>query len=111
MPSVRPIIYVAGPYSDPDPGTVRKNVQTAQTVGRALLARGWSVIIPHAMYRGLATDGLDYETVLSSCLSLVRVCDALFFINPSPGADRERITAVKQGIRIYYKIEDVPFVE
>jgi hypothetical protein len=41
-------------------------------------------------------------------LSLVHCCDALLYLAPSPGADRELELAEKLGKRIYLHLDAVP---
>jgi hypothetical protein len=36
--------------------------------------------------------------------------NAFFFIDPSPGANRELELAKKLGLKIFYRLEDVPCV-
>ena len=103
-------IYVAGPYSASDARKVRQNVDKAIEVGCALIRKGWAPFIPHlSHYIWMHPDGdFSYETWTEMDMEWVRVCPALYYISPSPGADAEFLEARKLGHPIYRSLEDVP---
>ena len=96
-------IYVAGPYSADNPRRTQLNVNEAISVGCELLKKGYAPFIPHLChYIWLHPAGnFEYET-------WTNVCDALFFIGESPGANNELKIAKEMGLTIYMKLEEVP---
>ena len=85
-------IYVSGPYSiDPD-----KWVPIANLIGHWLMAEGHLVFVPHTMTHDW--PGLEYEDYMRVDLDIVdRWANTLFYISPSPGADRELALAIEKG--------------
>jgi len=103
-------IYVAGPYTAPNPRLTQLNVNRAIEIGCALIRKGWTPFIPHLThYIWLHPKGdFDWEVWMELDKVWLEVCDALFFIAPSRGANIELELAKKLGLKIYYKLEDVP---
>jgi hypothetical protein len=103
-------IYVAGPYSAPTAREVQANVNEAIRIGCALMRKGHSVYIPHLMhYVWLHPDGdFSYEHWTEQDMIWLDDCDALFFIAPSPGANKERERKKKTEGIIYTKLEEAP---
>jgi hypothetical protein len=113
---MRPLVFVAGPYSAPTEDGVERNIENAIDVGLALFKRGYYPIIPHVLVREYYDpedqNGLfGYESLMDYTFSLVQKCDALLMIGPSPGADREREFAEGLGIPIYLELDQVPDLE
>ena len=50
--SARPV-YIAAPYSDPDPAIVARNVERAAWLGRLAVAEGRVPIVPHLLVPAL----------------------------------------------------------
>jgi len=110
-------IYVAGPITAATQEKVTHNLEEADRIGGKLEEMGHYVIVPHR-YDDLklpAVGGVgtsEYEYRLRVDLSLVlNWANALFFIGPSPGADRERALAESLGYTIYERVDDVPKLE
>ena len=103
-------IYVAGPYTAPDARKTRQNTDEAIRIGCALIRKGWSPFIPHLThYVWMHPDGdFEYDTWVKLDMTWLKVCNAFFYISPSPGADAELDYAKKMGIPIYRTIERVP---
>lgn len=101
MTPVKPLIYIAGPYSHPDPVA-----NTHAAVRHGLMLResyDVAVIIPHlslvAQLVGPRNDEFWYNLdldVLAHCDGLVRIPGA------SRGADREVIVADELGIPVFH---------
>ena len=106
-------IYVAGPYSADNPRRTQLNVNKAISVGCELLKKGYAPFIPHLChYIWLHPEGnFEYETWTRYGLEWLDVCDALFFIGESPGANNELKMAREKGLTIYVKLEEVPECE
>ena len=106
-------IYVAGPYSHPDPRERERNVEHAMAAGLALLERGHFPFIPHlshlfdqwAQTRGLT---IPYETYLQWDAAFLERCEGLLYLSSSPGADRELEYAVSLGKPIFSRLSGLP---
>lgn len=104
-------IYVAGPYTGD--GTRRAklaNIRRAVNVGRELFRKGHHPHVPHA-----ATDFLDghgtWDDFMRLDLELIeRWASALFYLGPSPGADRELAFAKRLGLKVFTALDEVPDV-
>src|SRR5688572_13024698 len=95
-------LYLAGPYSDPEPEVRELHTERAMATGLALLRQGHHPFIPHlshffdawAQSHGVT---IPYETYLSWDAAFLEVCDGLVWLGSSPGADRELELAVRLG--------------
>lgn len=110
-------IYVAGPITATTQEEVDANYKRGQMIGDDLEALGHLVFVPHRYEvpcegHAVGTGRLAYETFLRLDMSLIQHwANALFFIGPSPGANRERAFAVHLGHTIYERIGAVPKVD
>ncbi len=111
------LIYVAGPYSaDSDAGRIA-NVNHAMAAGRVILQKGHWPFIPHLTHyfdewhNARHDVRLDAETYMQWDFAILRRCDALLYLSPSPGADRELALARELGIPIYLIVEAIPVAE
>ncbi len=103
-------IFVAGPYGDASPPhVIQRNIANAENVGRDILLKGHYPFIPHTMFARWERDPRfkRAEFLDSSDYWLTR-CDALFYIGPSPGTDRELSLAKNMGKKIYRDINEIP---
>ncbi len=101
-------VYVAGPLTSPDPDRQLDNVHAAMAVSRDLLDLGHEPYLPHTTHFFDQLHPMTYEAYMRWHGAFLDVCDALFYIGASPGADRERAQAEALGIPVYTKIEQVP---
>lgn len=106
-------VYIAGPYTASTPDGVLANVNRALDAGIELIKRGYTPYIPHLTHflelRSQETGaGLEYEDYLLIDLEWLGQCDALLYLAPSPGADRELTFAQAQGLMIYRAVEEIP---
>jgi hypothetical protein len=96
----KPLVYIAGPYTNPDPVlNVREAVRYAD------LFRAWSIIpiVPHLTHLWHMVSPKPYEEWLEYDLEVMRRCDAVYrFGGPSQGADGEVAEAVALGIPVFY---------
>ena len=83
---------------------VRRSIETADEL-RALgflpfcplLSHFWHISFPH-----------DYEYWMKMCLEWLEKCDGVLRLpGESSGADREKAHALKLGIPVFFKVEDV----
>lgn len=106
------IIYIAGPLMDGHtlgPRESLKNVRKAMRVYIQLLKKGHIPILPHFSYFAWIEEEEDipWEAWMTQDYELLNLCDAMFYIGSSKGADIEFTYALKKGMIIYQKIEDV----
>lgn len=106
-------IYVAGPYTAANSRLTKLNVDKAISVGCKLIRKGYAPFIPHlSHYIWMHPDGdFDYQLWTKLDMEWLKVCDAFYYMDSSPGADKELEKAREMGIPIYTKIEDVPNID
>jgi hypothetical protein len=109
------IIYVAGPYTaDTEEGKLA-NTEAAMKAGLEILGRNHHPFIPHlthyfdqwalARLGSLLPSSLYYEWDLA----ILEKCDALLYLAPSPGADKELERAQELGLVVFYSLREIPF--
>ena len=106
-------IYIAGPITAPTPGQRAINVVKATDAGIDLIKMGHTPFIPHlfvaadiqAMVQGRP---IEYETWMALDDRWLTMCDALLYLAPSPGADRELARAQELGLTVFMSIAEVP---
>ena len=115
VPATGPLcIYVAGPLGPFGPGRAA-NVWTAGQAGLELIRRGHHPLIPHlthhvdAQARALGIH-VDYERWMEMDFAWLALADALLYLAPSPGADRELAFACERGLTVFTSIDQVPSV-
>lgn len=107
------LIYVAGPLANKDSMRKLANIEHAMDIGYRLRLKGHVPIIPHLSHYFDAylhrTYGQreDAEFYMQWDFDLLRHCDALYFIGPSPGADREISLAGELGLEIFMSMDQV----
>jgi len=103
-------MYIAGPYSAENARKVRLNVDKAIAIGCALIKKGWAVFVPHLThYIWMHPDGdFSYDVWTELDMEWLKCAHGLFYISPSPGADKELEYAAKMGKPIYHALEQVP---
>ena len=102
-------VYVAGPYGSPSQAEVNANIAAAVEVGKQLALRGHTPFIPHAMTAGWEKDPrFVREDFLRIDFDWLDQSEALYFIGPSPGANRERERAERRGLPIWTSMDEVP---
>lgn len=109
-------IYVAGPYTPltndihEAPREAYKNVQKAIRAGIEIIKRGHIPFIPHLThFIHLETDEpLPRDFYYYYDMFWLQLCDALLFLGPSEGANKELNWAAEHGLTIYYSIDEIP---
>ncbi|MHA1280806.1 MAG: hypothetical protein ACTSQ8_26965 [Candidatus Helarchaeota archaeon] len=114
-------IYVAGPYSPKSDNKhtciqeVAHNVDRAVRIGLILISKGHYPFIPHLTHyihtnpfckTDLGSWYYEYDLTF-----LYHWAEALYYIAPSKGADRELEIAKKLGLKIFYSLDEVPEVD
>lgn len=101
-------VYVAGPYSNPDPLGVEINVCKAMDAGDELEDAGLVAFIPHLSHFRHCRRFRDYEHWIRVDLVWLRKCDALLRLEgESKGSDGEVEEAQRIGVPVFYRVEDV----
>jgi hypothetical protein len=109
------LIYVAGPYTAPDDEGRIANTQRAMQAGLVILGRGHTPFIPHfTHYFDLYVEkrlGLRLPSNIYYDWDMVILdrCDALLYLAPSPGADKELERASELGLVVFYSEREIPF--
>ena len=104
--------YVAGPITAATPGQREINVVTAINAGLDLIQKGHNPFIPHLSVQtdiqaSVQHRPVAYEKWLALDEEWLRCCDAILYLAPSPGADRELARAKELGIQIFMSIDEV----
>lgn len=104
QPFVKPLVYVAGPYTNPDPV---ENTHHAIRIGSHLLDEGVvTPLVPHLNLTWHLMRPRPYQDWLDYDLELMRRCDAVYrYEGESPGADAEVAQARQWGIPVFHSIE------
>ena|SRR3990172_12507056 len=96
-------VYVSGPYSN---GDRLKNTLTAIGVGEELLAKGYAPFVPHLSHYWPHEHSWDFW--MKFCMEWLKKCDVLLRLpGESKGADIEVDAALRNGIRVYYSLEEL----
>lgn len=103
---MKPLVYVSGPYSKPDPV---ENVHRACLAATQLLDSGLvAPVLPHLTAFWHFLTPRAYETWIALDLEMVRRSDAVLRLpGPSEGADREVALAEELGIEVLHDVGEV----
>jgi hypothetical protein len=114
------LILIAGPYrsgTNDDPERMRQNLSKLEAMALPLFRKGhvpmigeW-VALPLMQLGGSAKigDKVWEEIQYPVAHRLLEKCDAVFRIEgASKGADEDVRIASQRGLKIYYRLEDVP---
>jgi hypothetical protein len=111
-------IYVAGPYTPKDCSLhdaariAQRNTNEAIKVGNALMAKGHYVFVPHLthylhIHESCEIHNAKFWYELDNSF-LMDWANALFYISPSWGADRELSWAEAKELIIFKNLGEVP---
>src|SRR5665213_2523774 len=98
---VRPLVYLAGPYSSQPVTNTNKAIHMAEDIQSSGLV---TVVVPHLnlLWDMLCSHTDEYW--YSYDLSLLARCDALLrIVGKSPGADNEISYAMEKHIPVFYE--------
>lgn len=99
------LVYVAGPYTAPDPAV---NVRRAIDAAERLIAVGHTPYVPHLCHVWHLISPHEYRYWISYNLKVLEKCDALLRIpGDSPGAEEEVVHAKLLGIPVYHRLMDL----
>ena len=95
---MKPLIYIAGPYTEPDPVL---NVRRACEAADRVLAAGGLPYVPHLSHLWHLIKPKSYEEWVAIDLAMLAHCDGFWRLSgASPGAEREEREAQKLGLGI-----------
>jgi hypothetical protein len=98
-------VYVAGPYTKPDPCV---NTNTAILAGDRLWAYGLIPFVPHLTHFWHTVTLKPYTSWLAYDMEWLKVCDVVLRLpGESSGADKECDEAKSLGIPVFYTMADV----
>jgi len=109
-----PLLYIAGPYSDPDPiHGVERNVSRASAIALEAWRAGWAAICPHKnTYPFHHCPDIPESTWLAGDIAMLKRCDAILMIpgwSNSKGAKNEAREAQKAGLKVIdYHLAGIP---
>lgn len=101
----RPLVYVAGPITSPEP---MANAHRALALGGTLLRTGLVVpFVPHVTCLWQMVDPHSYETWMAYDFEVIHRCDALLRMDgESPGADREVALALDLRLPVFDEADE-----
>jgi hypothetical protein len=110
-------IYVAGPYTPTNCNlhdaaqVAHKNTLRAVRIGIQLIKRGHVPFIPHLTHYIHLETGKPFSSTFYKTYGMtwLQCCDALFFIGPSKGANKEREWAKKHGLQVFTSLRQIPY--
>lgn len=99
-----PLVYIAGPYSDPDPV---ENTHWAVVFASQLLDDGKVIpLVPHLTMLWHAIKPRPYTEWLAYDLELLARCDAVYRLpGQSSGGDAEIFWAHEHGLPVHVNID------
>ena len=114
------LILIAGPYrsgTNDDPELMRQNLNSLESFALPLFRKGhvpmigeW-VALPLIHLAGSTKPGDEAWTEIQypAAHRLLEKCDAILRIpGVSKGADEDVRVATERGLKVYYRLEDVP---
>lgn len=107
---IRPLVYVAGPFTSSDHETQTRNVVAAVVEGYKVRALGAVPVVPHIaiLPPAVATPEEAWSAAMAECLPLLQACAAVFAIpgwEKSRGARVEVVQAGEVGIPVFHDLE------
>ena len=103
----KPTLYLAAPYSNPDPGVRASRAREASRAAATLMRQGYPVISPLSMGHAIAGHGVDggFATWQTICLRLLDAADALVVLaidgmRRSRGVCAEYAHAKRRGLPV-----------
>lgn len=97
------LVYIAGPYSRPDPC---ENTHKAVAAANEVWDAGLIPVVPHLTHFWHTMTPKPYEQWLAYDLEIMRRCDAVLRIpGESSGADAEVAEADRLGIPVFLSME------
>lgn len=101
----KPVIYIAGPYTMPDPAV---NVREACLVAESIVGMGGMPMVPVLMHLWHLISPHGWQYWMNIDLALLEKADGLYrMAGESKGADMEVLQAHKLGVPVFDKLSIV----
>lgn len=98
-----PLIYVSGPLTT---GQLTVNVHEAIKVGKALIDRGYAVVVPHEKFLTEVLQPESYNYWMEYDFKIILCCDGVYRMpGASRGGDAEVAFAMECGIPVYFSFD------
>jgi len=98
------IVYIAGPYSQPDPVL---NVIAAVKAAEEVRALGHLPFVPHLSHLWHLISPHEYAYWIEMGLEWLDVCDCIIRLpGESPGADGEVARMIEQHKPVFYSVQE-----
>lgn len=109
-------IYVSGPYTAPTLEGVKNNIIRAFFIGANIMEMGHYPFVPHHTHyieSAANSEGFEftYDDWLDLDIEYLLLCDAIYYMCPSPGADLELKIARRNGLKVYRRLNEIPRVK
>ncbi|OGZ23390.1 MAG: hypothetical protein A3A08_00605 [Candidatus Nealsonbacteria bacterium RIFCSPLOWO2_01_FULL_41_9] len=102
-------IYISGPYRGKNKIEIAKNIKNADKIAKEIAKLGHFPFIPHKMIDDWQFDpSFSFKKVLEIDLQWLKICDAIFLIAPSKGANYELKEAKKLGLKVFTDLSQIP---
>ena len=102
---MKAFVYIAGPYTSPDPVL---NVRKALTAAEQIRDMGMVPFIPHLCHLWHLVSPHDHQYWMDYDLDWLQKCDVVYrIVGNSQGADIEVKAALVQKIPVYYAMTDL----
>lgn len=108
-------IYIAGPYTADTEEQIRENVNAAIDEAFIIFSKGHFPYVPHLTHfidqRAKETGvNIGWEDYIKWDMVWVEICDALLYLRSSRGANLELQAAKEWGKKIFYSLDEIPWV-
>ena len=95
-------VYIAGPLSSPTCTGYLQNVHRFVVADRMLRTNGLAPYNPALdLLTGILDGTFEYEDYFAPNMAWLEAAEAVYLLDPSPGADRECARAVELGIPVF----------
>lgn len=103
------VVYLAGPFRDPDPAVMVARTRAAQRMAVAVAQCGCAPYVPHANL-GYAYGLIDEAEAARFNDAILRRCDAVLLLpgwGESVGARHELDLAKRLGMPVFFSLEEL----
>jgi hypothetical protein len=105
------IIAVAGPYTANTPDERNQNLAKLNSAALAVLQKGHIPLV--GLHSALPIlDSIPeqdrYEVVMQISMAVMKACEAILYLGPSKGADREKNYFEELGLPVFTSVNDLP---
>ncbi len=102
------LIFVAGPYCNPDSVDRTANVNAVRKVVKQLMLKGHFVLDGHwLLHTFFGDDQIDNDEIMRQTLSWLERCDAIYVLDKSAGVEREIEKAQELNLQVFNSLDEV----